>query len=219
MISERRPGSLRGWSEVWNGSESKINSASRKVKRLVNSDPGKFENVSFSSGEEKFPGSNTHYKKVSVEPNQAELEAAPRALKRILKDLGIKPEDKVSIELYERSLGFDFTVKPGEVTEDRLGMTLSTNPCRTAIFAPIKSEYKWTDGKVVTDPFVHGIGDNPFYLFKGERTRMVKDSYEDIFKFNGNDIRSWNPNLVNMLTEAANWGAALVTSRKNPDFT
>lgn len=215
MSGERSLNNIRGWREVWNTDEAKIKSAIRKVRRLTGLTPDGFEGVSFSTRKETRYDWITDYSVVGLEPSQAELESTPKPLRKMLVDLGIKPKDRVALEFSSSLFEFDFTVKPEEITEDRVGITLSTTPFRAAVIALLKSHYSFEDGKVVANSFSLGVKGHPYCFLKGARVSEITDSYGYIYRnIQSNDPKSWHPDMVEILSRAANWGTTLVASRR-----
>jgi len=213
-MTERVSSSLKGWGEIWGDSDQQVKRAIRRVKTFTGLNPDTFDGLTFSTRSVTHIVLPTEHKVVELEPSPEELIRAPRAIRRVFRDLGLQPENGVTLEYASWPWGFDFTVKPKEVTEDRVGIRLSTTPCRAAIIAPLESSYPWEVGKVILDTFSHGISDNRFLSLRGERARALIDAYGYIFRSMGpNNERSWHPDIVKILSESSNWGRTLVLSR------
>ncbi|MBI4096525.1 MAG: hypothetical protein HY425_02280 [Candidatus Levybacteria bacterium] len=111
----------------------------------------KFENLYEKlANEERFPrGFDKRIRKhddnpwiwtyLSFAPSKKELDEVPKPLRMFFNDLGIKPSDKVDVEIYFRTKksedgkpgkydgDFSFEVRPQGITENKIGASISTD--------------------------------------------------------------------------------------------
>lgn len=117
----------------------------------------------------------------------------------------------IEIDLPPGGMSFRFTIRPEEVTDDRLGITLSSRVKDGEIIAPVYEE-GWQNPSVVRAfkfdeyPAVNG------------KAITVQHTYRGITgNVDGNNVSARNhPHMIEIMTAAANWSTALVAARRKP---
>lgn len=210
------------WVETWKAGDSELQTAVRQICAYRNINEADYEGVTVTEGQEFFFHRTEIPEIISFDLTPAEIRSSPKAIRGVLKDIGVSSTDKVSLQLGIPSadIGFLLTIRPYSITDKRIGITLSTVTKDGAVIAPaFYDRSRW-------DEIIPDVKTLPFFPFSGEnyikQTRSVR-AYNAWFAYRGisgnvdgsGGTRS-HPYLVEIMTSAAEWATPLLALRKKP---
>lgn len=222
MNAEKRPSKkAQGWAEIWRSDDAKLQKAVSRVYAHRNLTDDQYVGVNVTRGKEWSVFSEFE-KIISLELTPGELKAAPRAVRRVFKDIGVKSSDRVSLQLTLPPVGsyFKVTIIPDEITDDRIGITLSSIPKEGEVIAPayqsMHSSLNIEPPIVKPIPFFPTAFDKP--MVAETRAYNARLAYKSIAgNVDGNDMfaRS-HPHMIEIMTAVGNWAADLLGTRRKP---
>lgn len=229
MTTEARPNERlgaeqqQGWMGVWQANEKRWNAAMNRLWDLTQLRADHYDGIrSFIiPGEEVLSKSEIAVpaRGIALKLTPKELGSAPPAIKRIMQDIGVKTTDKVSLELasFPKRSELAITIRPDEITDSKVGIILSTMKNRGAIIAPAYGKL----GELPTIesfPFISAS----FYANQekkqGGKAGNISLAYMRIVGGHSNDWRpsNFHPDMIEIMTSAANWLPLLIAARKKP---
>lgn len=217
MSIERGPNKTElGWIDILQANDERIKAAARQVCSFRGITEKEYE-VTIGA---RWADSYGTHKTISFNPTQEELREAPEAIKKVLKDIGVGSLNQVSLELgipmWNRPVfysSFLLTIRPEEITDDRIGITLSPEPGKVELIG-----LKRNGELLVKESMFFGeFGLYSRFRIKGKRASNVEKFYKDIIgdPHPGGKL-DHHPYMVEILTSAADWVTALLESRKKP---
>ncbi len=220
MNAEKRPSKKgQGWAEIWQSDNAKLQRAASRVNAYRDLAQDQYVGVNVAQGEE-WPAFEDFETIISLELTPRELKSAPRAVRRVFRDIGVKKSDRVSLQLTLPPVGSSFkvTIIPHEITDDRIGITLSSIAKEGEVIAPV---YQSMHSSLNTEPSI--VKPIPFFPSSGDKPTVAETrahnarlAYKSIAgNVDGNDLfaRS-HPHMIEIMTAAGNWAADLLESRK-----
>jgi hypothetical protein len=216
-----------GWTEINRSGDSRVSTAVDQIRELRSVNPKDYLGVSKRFGPEdaKFYYSETCPSIISLKPTYKEFTGAPEAVQRVFRDLGFKSVEEFSIEITIPTSGanFDFSIVPAEITDDRIGITLSTTKSNGGLFILNNHFYELTETKNAQQPAVEFFPfeqENQYPLIEraaGVNNTRVKFAYYTYAHLNKE--RSYigkpaNPYMIKIVEALAQWGTTIITERK-----
>lgn len=212
---ERRPSKKgQSWGEILQGDLGRLQRAFTQVSELTDIDKGNLLGVHVT----KDPDGG---RSVALDVNRAELRTAPRAIRRMLRDLGIEREEYINVQVDIPPIVdyFQFTVQPLEVTEEKFGLILSTKPGEGAVIAPVYTIRAVAGVEIKPNHFGSDLYDFESVGFTRDRARNVFRVYRTMARnIVGNVFNKFssgnNPYMIEIMTSAASWVTSLVATRR-----
>ncbi len=213
----------RGWVEILRLDDEKLKAAIGRVNAYRNLLADQYQGVTVTQGEEWCEFKDFE-RVIGLRARPEELKTAPTKLRKVFKDIGLDDSDPVSLRLTLPPSGssFKLRIEPDEITDDKIGITLSSNHSGGELIAPAYNGYRLTEPMGVKEiPFFSP--DDTEHMFTGRLADKVKDAYMAIGIYSGHTPHGWdvyvrtNPRRVNkIMTSAGNWVPKLLDRRRKP---